>query len=75
MKRLLVLIFVTLTITISGCLYYPGYGGYYDTGYNAPPVVLGGASVSLNFSDHGGQGRRHHGYPPPDYGQGRHHRR
>lgn len=54
MKRFMLLIAIALTMT--GCAVYPGYYGYYDSGYYGYPYGYVGTSVNLNF--HGG----HHGH-------------
>jgi hypothetical protein len=61
MKRLLLLVGIMLLLT--GCVVYPGYDGYYDSGNYGYPYVYGGPSFSFSYSHpYGGHGYYHGGY-------------
>ena len=59
MKKLLLLI--SFALMMSGCVVYPGYDGYYDTGPGYYSYPYGYVSPSVNFYFHGGHGF-HHGW-------------
>jgi hypothetical protein len=71
MKRVLILISVSLMLT--GCVAYPVYdSGYYPT-YGSYPYGYVGPSVSLSFSSfHGGHGfhKGGHGFRGGGHGHG-----
>jgi hypothetical protein len=58
MKKLLLIILFALMMT--GCIVYPGYDGYYDSGYSSYPY--GYVSPNVNFYFHGGHGFHHRGH-------------
>lgn len=73
MRKLILLIVVALAMT--GCVAYPGYYGYYDSGYYGYPYGYTGTSVNLHFQGgHHGYYGGHHGYYGKHHGYyGGHH--
>lgn len=64
MKKLLLLI--SVAALLGGCVVYPGYYDYYDSGYYGYPYGYAGPNVNLHFTGFYG-GRGHYG------GFGHHH--
>jgi hypothetical protein len=76
MKKLLYLALVAVMVTASGCIVYPGYDGYYDSGYYGGSYGYAGPNVNLYYSNMGDGYRSHHqGYGDYNHGAGFHHHR